>query len=109
MFRKGRKQHRNNVQLGKFGRHRSNLWTYPGVNIRGIIPKGDKQTRLLGVTPLIESGKVAIPKNAPWLATFQHEVILFPKGKHDDQVDSLSQFLIWLGEPVATAMSGTVI
>ncbi|WP_204325932.1 phage terminase large subunit [Sulfitobacter sediminilitoris] len=80
-----------------------------GLNIRGIIPKGDKQTRLLGVTPLIESGKVAIPKNAPWLATFQHEVILFPKGKHDDQVDSLSQFLIWLGEPVATAMSGTVI
>ncbi|MFC6637157.1 ParB N-terminal domain-containing protein [Sulfitobacter sp. JBTF-M27] len=32
VFRKGRKQHRNNVQLGKFGRHRSNLWTYPGVN-----------------------------------------------------------------------------
>ncbi|NNL18618.1 MAG: site-specific DNA-methyltransferase, partial [Boseongicola sp.] len=24
--------HRNNVQLGRFGRNRTNLWTYPGVN-----------------------------------------------------------------------------
>lgn len=24
--------HRNNVQLGKFGRNRSNVWSYPGVN-----------------------------------------------------------------------------
>lgn len=32
VFRKGRARHRNNVQLGKHGRNRSNLWTYPGVN-----------------------------------------------------------------------------
>lgn len=31
VFRKGRR-HRNNVQLGRFGRNRTNLWTYPGVN-----------------------------------------------------------------------------
>src|SRR6516165_5171568 len=24
--------HRNNVQLGRFGRHRSNVWHYPGAN-----------------------------------------------------------------------------
>ncbi|MFC6637014.1 ParB N-terminal domain-containing protein [Sulfitobacter sp. JBTF-M27] len=32
VFRNGRKSHRNNVQLGRFGRNRTNLWTYPGVN-----------------------------------------------------------------------------
>ena len=31
VFRKGR-QHRNNVQLGRHGRNRTNIWTYPGVN-----------------------------------------------------------------------------
>ena len=28
----GRGSHRNNVQLGRFGRNRSNVWHYPGVN-----------------------------------------------------------------------------
>lgn len=31
VFRKGAR-HRNNVQLGRFGRNRTNVWTYPGVN-----------------------------------------------------------------------------
>jgi DNA modification methylase len=29
VFRNGREQHRNNVQLGKFGRNRTNIWHYP--------------------------------------------------------------------------------
>ncbi|MGJ5621382.1 site-specific DNA-methyltransferase [Sulfitobacter sp. MF3-043] len=32
VFRKGKVQHRNNVQLGRFGRNRTNVWTYAGVN-----------------------------------------------------------------------------
>jgi len=32
VFRKGRATHRNNVQLGRYGRNRSNVWTYAGVN-----------------------------------------------------------------------------
>ena len=32
VFRKGGKTHRNNVQLGRFGRNRTNVWTYAGVN-----------------------------------------------------------------------------
>jgi DNA modification methylase len=30
VFKHGRQEHRNNVQLGRFGRNRSNLWRYPG-------------------------------------------------------------------------------
>jgi len=78
------------------------------LNVTGMIPKGDKATRLLGVTPLIEGRRIAIPKEATWLADFQHEVVLFPKGKHDDQVDSLSQFLKWLDEPDGTTVVGTI-
>lgn len=32
VWRNGTAQHRNNVQLGRFGRNRTNLWTYAGVN-----------------------------------------------------------------------------
>ena len=32
VFKQGRTPHRNNVQLGRFGRNRSNLWRYPGGN-----------------------------------------------------------------------------
>lgn len=32
VFRNGRLSHRNNVQLGKHGRNRTNVWCYPGVN-----------------------------------------------------------------------------
>src|SRR6202045_945513 len=32
VFKQGRDAHRNNVQLGQFGRNRSNVWRYPGAN-----------------------------------------------------------------------------
>jgi DNA modification methylase len=32
VFKHGRNGHRNNVQLGQFGRNRSNVWHYPGAN-----------------------------------------------------------------------------
>ena len=31
-FKNGTGSHRNNVQLGKFGRYRTNVWNYPGAN-----------------------------------------------------------------------------
>jgi|SRR5580658_5417616 DNA modification methylase len=32
VFRNGKATHRNNVQLGRFGRNRTNVWEYPGAN-----------------------------------------------------------------------------
>ena len=32
VFKSGKGPHRNNVQLGQFGRYRSNVWHYPGAN-----------------------------------------------------------------------------
>jgi DNA modification methylase len=32
LFKNGTESHRNNVQLGKFGRYRTNVWNYPSAN-----------------------------------------------------------------------------
>ena len=58
-------------------------------------PEGDKETRLSTASLIIESGKVHFPREAPWLGDFLDEVLRFPQTKFDDQVDSLSQYLIW--------------
>ena len=44
----------------------------------------------------IESGEVRLPQNASWKETFLAETAAFPNGKYDDQVDSLSQALMWV-------------
>ena len=62
----------------------------------GINPVQDKITRASGVSALVESGRVYLPQNAPWLADFEREVLHFPNAAHDDQVDSLTQFLAWI-------------
>lgn len=61
-----------------------------------VMPDADKLSRLLRVTPMMEAGKVALPKNAPWLAALEEELFTFPDGAHDDQVDAISQYLNWL-------------
>jgi predicted phage terminase large subunit-like protein len=40
-----------------------------------------------------ESGRVYLPKQAPWLDDYIQEITGFPGTKHDDQVDSTSQAL----------------
>ncbi|MET0048181.1 MAG: phage terminase large subunit [Sedimenticola sp.] len=62
----------------------------------GIKPIGDKVTRLSNQSVKIEAGQVFLPNQAEWLETFQTELMAFPQGAHDDQVDSLSQFLNWI-------------
>lgn len=61
----------------------------------GLQPKGDKCTRLAACSPLIEAGRLHLPKHAPWLEHFERELFAFPHAPHDDQVDALSQFLQW--------------
>jgi hypothetical protein len=40
-------------------------------------------------------GHVHLPREADWLDSFLLELLAFRYGKHDDQVDSVSQFLMW--------------
>jgi predicted phage terminase large subunit-like protein len=64
-------------------------------NIQAFLPKTDKLIRLHHVCGLIEGGSVYLPEKASWLDAYLHELTTFPKGKHDDRVDSTSQALEW--------------
>ena len=61
----------------------------------GIRPERDKIVRMEAQTGTIESGAVLIPESALWLDDFLDELLSFPYGHFDDQVDSISQFLNW--------------
>jgi hypothetical protein len=54
----------------------------------------------------IEAGQVHLPREATWLEDFRTELLQFLHGKYDDQVDSLSQFLNWVG-PLSNRNSET--
>ena len=66
-----------------------------GMNVYPIAvdPNGDKIMRMHGQTARIEAGAVFLPIRAPWLDEFRKEILSFPHGRHDDQIDALSQGL----------------
>jgi predicted phage terminase large subunit-like protein len=78
--------------------------TYP----IGIKPEGSKVDRMVAQSAKIEAGHVHLPKDAPWLGDFLNELLSFPNGRHDDQVDSVSQFLRWLQTGHYNEMSFTI-
>lgn len=61
-------------------------------------PEGDKVMRLHAQSVKFETGQVLLPERAPWLDDFLAELLAFPGGRHDDQVDSLAQALAWSGQ-----------
>ena len=67
------------------------------VPLRPVRPEKDKVTRLAAQSAKIEGGQVHLPENAPWLDEFLREVLAFPNSRYNDQVDSLSQALAYLG------------
>jgi predicted phage terminase large subunit-like protein len=69
------------------------------VSVIGIKPETDKQTRLYTCAPHFESGSVFFPEpeqKCPWVDDLVAELLAFPGGRHDDQVDSISQALTWV-------------
>ena len=53
----------------------------------------DKVTRAQAATPWFETGRVWFRADAPWLGDLEAELEYFPTGQHDDQVDSVTQYL----------------
>jgi predicted phage terminase large subunit-like protein len=56
----------------------------------------DKILRLYAQTAEFESGRVLLPRSAPWLDVYKSELTTFPGSKYDDQVDSTTQALDYL-------------
>lgn len=61
----------------------------------GVEPEGDKVSRAHAVTHAWESGNVWLPHPAiaPWVLGFKLELLQFPLGAHDDDVDASTQGL----------------
>jgi predicted phage terminase large subunit-like protein len=60
-------------------------------------PGSDKTMRLHAQTAMFENGRVFLPRTAPWLPDYVHELTSFPGTRYDDQVDSTTQFLDYIG------------
>ena len=51
VFRNGKRKHQNNVQLGRFGRNRTNVWEYPTIN---SLSKNGDEGNLLALHPTVK-------------------------------------------------------
>jgi predicted phage terminase large subunit-like protein len=68
------------------------------LNVIAIKVSGDKIARAVPTTAMFEAGRFHLPSEADWLAEYSKELLAFPGGRYDDQVDATSQFLNWLAE-----------
>jgi predicted phage terminase large subunit-like protein len=66
----------------------------------------DKPTRAQSIRARMAMGKVYLPRNAPWATDLVVELMTFPAGRHDDQVDALALLGRLLDEMVAGRRPG---
>ena len=71
-----------------------------GISAIGVTAKDGKLERAHVQTAKFESGRVLFPNRAPWLSELESELLSFPGGRHDDQVDSVTQMLAHDVNPV---------
>jgi len=72
VFKHGRGRHRNNVELGRNGRHRSNVWSYPSIASSRRGEEGD----LLALHPTVKP--VRLIADALLDASARGEIVLDP-------------------------------
>lgn len=65
--------------------------------------RGDKAIRAQSIRGRVALDGLYVPRNAPWLAELRSELLHFPAGKHDDQVDALGL----VGQLLDKMVSGT--
>ncbi len=71
VFRKGKGPHRNNIQLGQFGRNRTNVWQYPGIQ---TLSKQSEEGNLLALHPTVKP--IAMVADAILDCTARGEIVL---------------------------------
>lgn len=74
------------------------VWASHGLPIIGVRPTADKVTRFTAISNFFESGLIILPPAAPWLEEYIKEILSFPSGRHDDQVDSTTLAIEWFRE-----------
>jgi len=57
VFKNSRRPHRNNIQLGRFGRNRTNVWTYSSINSFG---RSGEEGNLLALHPTVKPVRLVV-------------------------------------------------
>jgi DNA modification methylase len=73
VFKNGKAPHRNNIELGQFGRYRTNVWQYPGVN---SFSRKTDEGNLLEFHPTVKP--VALVADAILDCTARNDIVLDP-------------------------------
>lgn len=73
--------------------------TQPPWRVIPYTPKVSKEVRLTTQTVRFEQGEFLFPADAPFMDDLKREMVTFGHGKHDDQVDSVTQFVAWANAP----------
>ncbi len=73
VYKKGKGQHRNNVELGRHGRNRSNIWRYPGIN---SFSRKTEEGNLLALHPTVKP--VNLVADAILDCTTRRDIVLDP-------------------------------
>jgi predicted phage terminase large subunit-like protein len=58
-----------------------------------ITPINSKIDRAATAEARVEAGELILPKQALWIDEFVKELLSFPQGRHDDQVDALAHIM----------------
>jgi DNA modification methylase len=71
VFRNGKTRHQNNVQLGKYGRYRTNVWRYPSI---ATLSRKSEEGNLLAMHPTVKP--VALVSDAILDSSLRGNVVL---------------------------------
>ena len=63
-----------------------------------FVPTASKLARAELAADYWSAGRCILPESAPWVDDFIDELLSFPGGSHDDQVDGMSQMMLRLTE-----------
>src|SRR5437763_3810900 len=72
--------HRNNIQLGQFGRNRSNVWRYPGAN---SFARGGAEGNLLALHPTVKPVALVAECDPRLLGARRHRARRLSRQRHD--------------------------
>ena len=69
-----------------------------GLPVMEYNPDKDKVSRVYAASPMLESGRVWLPDGKRWSDELIEELITFPNGRNDDQVDALVMAVHYMKE-----------